>query len=116
MKNDIDSLLNSIFSNGKLNLNNPVKRKDLSMDELLRRNMEDIAAVNASVRKEMEQMDAELKADGLSETKTAEKQSDPAGIGVFETLEAELSKEIIGQDGFVRSPICWATRGMPLLP
>jgi len=106
MKNDIDSLLNSIFSNGKLNFNNVVKQNHPSAEDILQKNMDDIAAMNESVRKELAQMDTQLKQDGLSsQTKTQNhfQPSTPQRSDVFENLESLVLEDVIGQDAFVHS-------------
>ena len=76
MKNDIDALLDSIFSNGKLRLNNAVRNtpeETGSAAEALQKNMDEIAALNENVRAELEKMDRQIQADGLSESANQKK-------------------------------------------
>ena len=114
MKNDIDALLDSIFSNGKLRLNNAVRNtpeETGSAAEALQKNMDEIAALNENVRAELEKMDRQIQADGLSESANQKKKgygeapSSHSPAEVFETLEEQIGREIIGQDAFVRDVV-----------
>lgn len=104
-KDDIDDLLGAIFSNGKLNLNPVVKPTGAKKQEpaqVLQQNMEDIAAMNESVRRELEELDQNIRKDGLSSSVSFSPAVDvPRREAVFAALAETIKKHIIGQDAFV---------------
>lgn len=104
-KDDIDDLLGAIFSNGKLNLNPVVKPTGAKKQEpaqALQQNMEDIAAMNESVRRELEELDQNMRKDGLSSSVSSSTAVDTTQrAAVFAALAETIKKHIIGQDDFV---------------
>lgn len=104
-KDDIDDLLGAIFSNGKLNLNPVVKPSGTKKQEpaqVLQQNMEDIAAMNESVRRELEELDQNMRKDGLASSVSSSPAVDtPRREAAFATLAETIKKHIIGQDAFV---------------
>lgn len=103
-KDDIDELLNAIFSNGKLNLNPVVKPGGAVAKEpaqVLQENLDEIAAANESVRRELEEMERNMQQDGLAASVSSSAAVDASQKeAAFSALAGTVKQRLIGQDTF----------------
>lgn len=133
MKNDIDSILNSLFSGGKLNVGSSaqsraakeaeeflksVEQKNKDITGSLNRQISDLDRINSEAQRSMEEMRRLLESDGVSgaETsgKTEEKEKMPTAKGaeeeppkdtaqLFQEAREAAGGAVIGQDAFLDS-------------
>lgn len=139
MKENIDDILDSLFSNGKMNFKKA--KEDQEKTEKALEQMQDVnAKMNASLQKSIEELTREtqqeldavekrLQTDGFSERKEPERAAAiPDALiltadieKAFETAEAAVQERVIGQEVFVstvalafkRPYVTGAQEGMP---
>lgn len=126
MKNEIDEILNSMFSGGKLNVRKSKAAEDAEeflksinesnnkIGESLRRQIDNLSEINEAAKADLADMEKHLESDGLKEAPKA-KEKPKAVHGSektnrdFNTVFAELPKlvadRVIGQDDFLRKLI-----------
>lgn len=117
MKNDIDAILNSMFSGGRLNVGKSKAAEDAeaflkSINEnsektaqSLQKQTQELISVTEDVCKQINELEKNLEDDGLTEKKKAEqkKESDKGDLGkVFAEAQRAVASEVIGQDDFLR--------------
>ena len=106
-RNDIDSILNSMFSGGRLNVKSPAAKKAEKSLEAVQRAQEDMSQ---SLQKSIERMQADmadlerhLESDGV----TPQASNNAGGAdqldAAFEKARAEVLSAVLGQEEFVNS-------------
>lgn len=120
MKNDIDSILNSMFSGGRLKVGKSRAAEDAeaflksihesggALTDSIRAQSEELSAMAAeaeTARKEMENLEKNLEGDGLAEKKAAQKAGDLEGPKLseaFSQAEKAVASQVIGQEDFLK--------------
>lgn len=124
MKNDMDSILNSLFSGGRLNTGDGAKSRaardaeaflkrmetgQAGISDDLSRGISDLEKINSEAQKSMEEMRRLLEQDGTAAAEKPEvkKGSDAQppvdNVHAFDEARRTAGGEIIGQDAFLNS-------------
>ena len=112
MKNDIDSILDSMFRDGKLNFGAAKRRNEQTQqalesvqetgDSLSRSLQSSIAQLTQEAKADMQALDQRLQADGLKKDVPAGNSGNPEQTdAAFQTAEEETARKVLGQKEFV---------------
>ena len=112
MKNDIDSILDSMLRDGKLNFGAAKRRNEQTQqalesvqetgDSLSRSLQSSIAQLTQEAKADMQALDQRLQADGLKKDVPAGNSGNPEQTdAAFQTAEEETARKVLGQKEFV---------------
>lgn len=106
-RNDIDSILNSMFSGGRLNVKSPAAKEAEKSLEAVQRAQEDMSQ---SLQKSIERMQADmadlerhLESDGVTPQVSNNSGGADQLDAAFEKARAEVLSAVLGQEEFVNS-------------
>lgn len=116
MKNDIDAILNSMFSGGRMNVGKSKAAEDAEeflksinkssgkINEAIQKQTAEIEALNEAAKADLQEVAENLETDGLAHKKASGSEVKKPELNVAFSGAAEALKDVvIGQDDFLKS-------------